>query len=330
MRRRKEIPVSKSKKSDYLKDAHVKAFCDFLAKVASSDELQHQWKSRRLTARAGSKESSAQASDEPTWKCSGLINAAKLYKFDINSSFNHLFDGAPPSGDLRDNSVVLSHLQNRIRAAKANKKWDSFLLAAIETQVWGGVEKNIGGVISVFRDENRATQYLKNSHDCFGNGTKFDLNIVSQYSLRSNAGFTKIYSLLYDDFAIYDSRVAAALGMLVVQYCQERVIDEVPKSLQFVFMSGQSKALRDPSIGTLRFKKCPPTGLAQWKAHIWSNVRLNWVLSEVASRSDVRAKIEQELDGIDITPLRALEAGLFMVGYDLSDSPIYAQRGTAG
>lgn len=33
-----------------------------------------------------------------------------------------------------------------------------------------------------------------------------------------NSGFTKLYSLIFDKFIMYDSRVAAALAFLVMRY----------------------------------------------------------------------------------------------------------------
>lgn len=44
--------------------------------------------------------------------------------------------------------------------------------------------------------------------------------ILQRTGLRFNAGMTKVYSLLADSLIIYDSRVAAALGWIVVKYCQ--------------------------------------------------------------------------------------------------------------
>ena len=44
---------------------------------------------------------------------------------------------------------------------------------------------------------------------------------------------TKIYSLLVDDFIIYDTRVAAALGWAIVKYCREQKLEELPEYLRF-------------------------------------------------------------------------------------------------
>ena len=52
--------------------------------------------------------------------------------------------------------------------------------------------------------------------------------------LRSNAGLTKVYSLVLDDFIIYDSRVAAALAWLVMIWGRE--VGGVPDHLKFACM----------------------------------------------------------------------------------------------
>jgi len=41
-------------------------------------------------------------------------------------------------------------------------------------------------------------------------------------NLRVNAGMSKVYSLICESFIIYDSRVVAALGWLVMKYCSDR------------------------------------------------------------------------------------------------------------
>lgn len=52
---------------------------------------------------------------------------------------------------------------------------------------------------------------------------------------RFNAGITKVYSLVLEDFIIYDSRVAATLGWLVATFCRAGA-REVPDALRFPWM----------------------------------------------------------------------------------------------
>ncbi|MHB2080818.1 hypothetical protein [Pseudomonas asiatica] len=57
--------------------------------------------------------------------------------------------------------------------------------------------------------------------------------VLRSKHLRFNAGMTKVYALICEDFLIYDSRVAAALGWLVVKYCEAHGIAKVPDALCF-------------------------------------------------------------------------------------------------
>jgi len=50
------------------------------------------------------------------------------------------------------------------------------------------------------------------------------IKLFSRGQLRMNAAFTKVYSLIMDDFLIYDSRVAAALCMIIVHYLEKSAI----------------------------------------------------------------------------------------------------------
>lgn len=55
-----------------------------------------------------------------------------------------------------------------------------------------------------------------------------------------NSGFTKLYSLLVDDFIMYDGRVGAALGMLGRIYAEEVGLNKIPASIEFSFGSGRT------------------------------------------------------------------------------------------
>ena len=138
--------------------------------------------------------------------------------------------------------------------------------------------------------------------------------------VRSNAGFTKIYSLLFDDFIIYDSRVAATLGLFVVKFCRERKYTSVPDELNFGWMPPKedkrstSPKKRDASVanGSYDFDRANTEA-----KHAWSNIRANWIFSSLLERSpkeSLFAALPNKQDR-----LRALESAFFMIGYDLGD-----------
>ena len=61
--------------------------------------------------------------------------------------------------------------------------------------------------------------------------------------LRFNAGMTKVYSLMCDNFIIYDSRVAAALGWLVMKYCRDRKLTALEPTRFRISASSSGKLL---------------------------------------------------------------------------------------
>ena len=134
-------------------------------------------------------------------------------------------------------------------------------------------------------------------------------NDIGPFPDRFNSGMTKIYSLLLNDFMIYDSRVGAAIGYLIVHYCQERQLKNTPSLLKFPWAEAKESnpvnaKNRNPSCGSLKLNRITnPQQHARW------NLRASWLLNEVAKSSQL---FSQEKN-----PLRSLEAALFMIGYDL-------------
>jgi hypothetical protein len=123
-----------------------------------------------------------------------------------------------------------------------------------------------------------------------------------------NSGFTKIYSLLLDDFVIYDSRVGAALCLLVRDYLEEIEVLEIPATLGFAWkdVRGERNGRREPSKGHYRFREL------SGRCHIDNNVRANWLLKDIAHKSKFTSTQ---------SPTRALEAALFMIGYSVKEGP---------
>jgi len=132
-------------------------------------------------------------------------------------------------------------------------------------------------------------------------------------NLRFNAGMTKVYSLKLDNFIIYDSRVAAALCWFITHWAIERKAAQIPEPLRFPCMPAKEgddpeiRKVRNPSSERWQFPRLNrPCMHAHW------NLRASWLLEailELAGPDTVFAKSSNRL--------RALEAALFMWGYDL-------------
>jgi hypothetical protein len=130
--------------------------------------------------------------------------------------------------------------------------------------------------------------------------------------LRSNAGMTKIHSLLLPNFVIYDSRVAAALAWLVRRWAKRS--KNVPAHLRFACMRANTSKEKvkvrspDPSV----FRNFSPSGAARnHHRHAMWNLRANWLIAEALEQ--VRKK-----DARRSRSSREVEAALFMMGEDLS------------
>ena len=132
---------------------------------------------------------------------------------------------------------------------------------------------------------------------------------------RMNAGFVMIYSLLCDFCVMYDSRVGAALGLLVRQFCEATDRTRVPPCLGFAFGSprevpnARRRKLRDPSRNGLRF---PRLGTDP-RFHTEHLMQANWLLRHILENAPWPYSTGEE-------GFHELAAGLFMVGYDLQDA----------
>ena len=123
----------------------------------------------------------------------------------------------------------------------------------------------------------------------------FNLNIP-----RFNSGMTKVYSLLVDDFIIYDSRVAGALAYLVSIWGAEF---DIPELLRFRCMDAMGNQCRNPNRNDFPRMYANPNLYLKW------NLRANWILQAVSQQM-----------GHGGLSLREIEAGLFMMGYDLPNN----------
>ena len=274
---------------------HVSLFIEWLAgELDSSTLFRHQYLDRR---------------SGQYWQCDSLFGAYQAY------AWNHPGNarlGFNPGVSAASNARALEALRQDLLAAGSDDK--RMLLAAVDVMAWGGVTaRNAAWLADNRAGLGRMVQVVKDALSA----NDPDASVLRSPSLRFNSGMTKVYSLICPDFIIYDSRVAAALGMLVVKYCQAKDIEEVPEALRFPWAAAKEDKLarlpkrRDPSTGTLRFKR-----LRSGSHHALWNMRASWVLSQVLAHPLAAGSPFQSLAAPE-NPLRALEAALFMIGYDL-------------
>jgi hypothetical protein len=287
-------------KQQYLRSEHINDFLDFIAKRLDGNGFPpHSYHIRR---------------SNKLWSCDSLWVAHQKYDW----SFSYRDHQARHRGNTyAQNTQALNSLRLALRSGLTSCDADAALADASRMVFeWGGVTKgNVKWAADLASSGGLVKEYQQGL--ALLNPETADDRLVG-FNLRFNAGLTKVYSLMLDDFIIYDSRVGAALGWLVVQYCQQALLSAVPDALAFPWAAAKegvnavNPKNRNPSAGIYRLPQFK-TGLnhAQW------NLRASWMLAALIEKN---AKLNRTDN-----PMRELESALFMIGYDLPiSSPIAA------
>ena len=187
--------------------------------------------------------------------------------------------------------------------------------AAVDVMTWGGVRA--GNVRWLHANQTLLPQILSSTRQALDAGND-DHPLLGARDLRFNAGMTKVYSLICDRFVIYDSRVGAALGWAVVKFCQTRKLPEIPQELRFPWAPAMGAAndlspkRRNAGQSGLTFPR-----LVSGTTHACWNLKASWLLSAVLEHAATQSSGFNQIENFH-TRLRALEAALFMIGYDLN------------
>lgn len=295
------------KRQTYLAVAHVAGFIDWLAAELESDVLfRHQYVDRRRSE---------------IWQCDSLFNAFEAYRW--NHPGNDRL-GYPAGDTPASNAVALDALRRDLLASLDAD--EPSLRGSLDVMGWGGVLARNGDWL---KNNQKGLAATLSSVKAALEGDDPLAPLLRAKSLRFNSGMTKIYSLICDDFLIYDSRVAAALGWLVVKYCQAKGLERVPAELGFPWaaakegQAAENPKWRNPGLGALQFKR-----LRAGHHHALWNLRASWLLSAVLAHPAAAASRFNQVQA-PVTSLRALEAACFMIGYDLGGmacSEAFAQQ----
>lgn len=242
----------------------------------------------------------------------GLEDACRQYRWKHKGLI-----GVPAGDDLPSNHAALNTLCMALQHSlklDAPASDQAACAAASAVMVWGGVQaKNV----SWLQANIRGLAPMLASTTAALNSSNLINPILQRAGLRFNAGMTKVYALLADDLIIYDSRVAAALGWIVVKYCQAHRLTSVPSELAFPWAPAKEARTvaypknRNPAQHGLLFPRLSAgPRYAEW------NLKASWVL-QAALAQDTTSQFAQPST---IPALRRLEAALFMIGYDLPQS----------
>jgi hypothetical protein len=281
-------------KSTFLANPHVESMCRWLSQRFDGVVWHHAY-IHRTTGRR--------------WTCTNLTDAFRQYTW----------NGKPWSTNLNE----LLEYRATLRDAVVRNDRDAAFEVCAAILRWGGVWANNGRTL----ESRRAVLIDELRHL---SGVLLDAEIPSAAAMRRdrddpasicsmNAGFVKIYSVLLDYCVIYDGRVGAALGLLARQYCEEHGLAAVPDNLAFAYgapkeaENPRNPKLRNPSRDGFRF----PRLRQEPRLHTEQTMRANWFLRQSLA-CNPSAFSEGELG------FHELAAGLFMVGYDLSEATALA------
>jgi len=272
-------------RADYLALPEVQGFTKYLAGlIKDQNNFSHKYVNRR---------------SKRVFSFSSLDDALNQYSW--------------PEGknDYKKTELVLADLRSQLRLSLAQRDEAMALAACLSVFRWGGVYAHNGPWLINYASTHSVLELLEIASSELTSET-VNTKLFSRDQLRMNAAFTKVYSLIIDDFLIYDSRVAAALCMIIVRYLEAEGHQALPVALNLYTMPAKegpnaaSPKNRDPNTKRFVFSKMH----AREDCHALSNVKANILVSEALG-----------VDGFAGYPrsssVRAVEAALFMVGYDL-------------
>ena len=283
-------------KQTYLQHEPVAAFVKWLAARLDSPVISHSWRGRK---------------SGKLFESGSIYDAYTKYKW----GFSVDIDGVDHHGhSFAQSHDVLEIISAGLKQAIRTRNDGEAVKLCHAVLRWGGVIAHNGKWI----EDNRQglSIMLSGGMALFSDGASGAHHFIGLK--RFNAGMTKVYSVVLEDFIIYDSRVAAALGWLVAKFCRVEAL-EVPDALRFPWMPAkealghETPKNRNPSCYRGEFPRMnnSPSRHALW------NLRASWLLQAVLEEAGNSTRFNQVPP--EAAPLRRLEAALFMIGYDLGD-----------
>lgn len=276
-------------KSAYTAITQVQHFIDFFA-----DKICGSFEHKYLVRQTGE-----------VWSCKNIKDAALNYRWPWRGSSNQLCCSVAALQSFQ--SVLLMALKN----GNAAKLKDS----SIDVFRWGGV---LNG------NKNRVTTHESDLSFNY-NETISELHLGGDDSKigkvwNMNAGFSKIYSLLSARMIMYDSRVGAALGYLVKQCAIQHKWKTIPPELLFPYAPPRnSPAVANPlnrNPGSYHGVSFPSFSGRPALQSIFM-LRASWIVEAVIIKVECIDEKDLKCGQVNIPMHRFIEAGLFMIGYDL-------------
>ena len=179
---------------------------------------------------------------------------------------------------------------------------------------WGGVLGNeTRGNLKKLNDIKNLNEYLLNAIHYLNLEICKDES-ESYKKLHCNAGFSKIYSSIIDDFIIYDSRVSSALCLFIRLFSKDSALKNIPEILRFSYLRGrnlnQNENRRNPSSQIYIFNELYAN---DHRRYLKNNIRASWLIKLILDKTESRFNLlDRSIQA------RALESALFMIGYEIN------------
>jgi hypothetical protein len=281
------------RKDDYLNDINVRSFVKWvLPMVNGQSTFKHCYHDNKRNV---------------DWCCDNIYDAYKKYRWNFKSYFPNKNNLEVIGCCFEKSSLFLNDIKKVFDDSLNDKDSENIIKCSNAILKWGGVTNSNSDKLVSKKDS-----IIDYFYDVKNRLNPEDVSLNDKFEdILMNSGFTKIYSILIDDFIIYDSRVGAALGLLIGEFLKENNIISIPETLKFAYGKSRqiknepyTKNRRDPSTNQYFFPCLNGNNLL----HINNNIRANWLLWNIAKNSKFN---------YEEYPLRSLESALFMIGYDV-------------
>lgn len=205
------------KKKEYIENYQVQEFVIYFTGLLLADESNNQYKKSFYYIPHTDEKKSGQKG-----KWGTLTDAALEYSWSKKN--------------VDVNNAELKCISKQLKRTFSSSLEKEALCACIDVIDWGGVQNGAHGIVKLYC-ENRLIKSITDAIDNLNHEEVlldgFFATNGGRQKYRMNASFTKIYSLLsVSPFIIYDSRVAAAFGLIVKRFCLENNI-VLPELLGF-------------------------------------------------------------------------------------------------
>lgn len=276
-------------KTEYLSDPFAEKFIHWLSNNLDTGVTKHSY---------------INSTQKKLWSCDSIFDAYQKYYWKFPAIPSYRINAG---STFEESKNALKVLQMSLINSIQKNQIEDVCEATKAVMAWGGVKyKNINWLEN---NKNSLPGILTEVKIAL-NGNSTDAYPINDKNLRFNSGMTKIYSLICDKFIIYDSRVAAALGLFINKFCSESSLQKVPDSLAFPHMPAKGSHCRNPSNKNFHFP------ILRTGSHhaIW-NLKASWLLDAILTHENSR---NSGFNQMGEYKLRALESALFMIGYEIA------------